>query len=54
MRWALGSPDVFYTAKGSRDDPDQGQSEGQSIDPLEFIARVITQIPDPRKHLVFY
>ena len=49
-----GQPRGLLQCERSRDHPEQGQSEGQSIDPLEFIARVITQIPDPRKHLVFY
>jgi hypothetical protein len=53
-RWEPGSREVFYTSKGSHDEPEQTQLNGQSIDPLEFIARVITQIPDPRRHLVFY
>lgn len=54
MRWSRDTPQVLYAPKGSDDDPEQRWSEGQSIDPLEFVARVITQIPEPRKHLTFY
>ncbi len=54
MRWTPGSSEVFYASKNSDHDPNQSLSKAESIDALEFIARVIAQIPDPRKHLVFY
>jgi hypothetical protein len=54
MRWTRGSREVFYASKGSDHAPNQPLPKAESIDALEFIARVIAQIPDPRKHLVFY
>jgi hypothetical protein len=29
-------------------------AEGERIDAMEFVARVLVQIPDPRRHLVRY
>ncbi len=46
--------EVFYVADGSHDDREDPLIGGQRIDRLEFLARVITQIPEPRRHLLFY
>ena len=54
MRWTPNCQQVFYASIGSDDDPEQTPSEARSIDALEFVARVIAQIPAPRKHLTFY
>ncbi len=54
MRCTRGSREVLYASKGSDHDPNQPLPKAESIDALEFIARVIDQIPDPRKHSVFY
>jgi hypothetical protein len=54
MRWNQDDKEVFYVADGSHDDPEDSSREGQRIDRLEFLARVITQIPEPRRHLLFY
>jgi hypothetical protein len=55
MRWTPGDSEVLYVAaNGSHDDPEDCSVEGQRIDALEFVARVIAQIPDPRRHVLFY
>ncbi len=41
-----------YTRKGSHDTPEP--SEEETVDAEEFVARVLVQIPDPRRHLVRY
>jgi hypothetical protein len=50
MAWGKSSGDVVYTRKPAKGRP--GGSE--HIDPLDFLARVIAYIPDPRRHTVFY
>ena len=45
---------MFYESKGSHDEPLLSHSKGESLDIFEFIARVLTQIPEPRKHGVHY
>jgi len=45
---------LFYESKGSHDEPLLSHSKGESLDIFEFIARVLTQIPQPRKHGVHY
>ena len=54
MRWNRPDKEVFYVADRSHDDREDRSMEGQRIDRLEFLARVITQIPEPRRHLLFY
>ena len=55
MQWNPANSQVLYAAKGVHDDePDKLPPHEQSIDALEFLARVITQIPEPKRHLVFY
>jgi len=54
MQWTHGSSNVFYTPKPSHDAPSELFPPLEKIDALEFLARVITQIPDPRRHLLFY
>ncbi len=54
LRWARGDGEVFYAAKRAHDDPEHPSIEGQRLDTLEFLARVIAQIPEPRRHLVCY
>jgi hypothetical protein len=54
LRWARGNDAVSYAAKRAHDDPEHPSIEGQRLDTLEFLARVIAQIPEPRRHLVFY
>jgi len=52
LRFISGTKDVVYTRKGG-----QGTAEtieNERIDAEEFVARVLVQIPDPRRHLVRY
>lgn len=52
LRWTPGDKEVFYNDSYTES---KGQTaRGQSIDALEFVARALTQIPQPRKHLLFY
>ncbi len=54
MQWSPGSPHVLYAPKSSHHDQIELLPPLQKIDALEFLARVITQIPEPRRHLLFY
>ena len=47
-----GSEQVLHFPKGSGDDP--GSATPERIDAMEYVARVLAQIPPPRKHLVRY
>jgi hypothetical protein len=50
MAWGGGSDDVVYTRK-----PTQGRTGGsERMDALDFLARAIAFIPEPRRHTVFY
>jgi hypothetical protein len=50
MRWDGDAEDVAYTLK-----PKNGEPRGQEhLDPLDFLARVIAHVPEPRLHLVRY
>lgn len=50
MAWEEGSDEVAYTRKARKGQP--GASE--HIDALDFLARVIAYIPEPRRQTVFY
>ncbi len=52
LRFAPGSKEVVYTRKGRHDTSEPAEDE--RIDAEEFVARVLVQIPDPRRHLVRY
>ncbi len=52
LRFAPGSKEVVYTRKGGHDAAEPADDE--KIDAEEFVARVLVQIPDPRRHLVRY
>ena len=54
MQWSPGSPHVLYTPKSSRDDRGELFPRLEKIDVLDFLARVITRIPEPKRHLLFY
>ena len=47
-----GSEQVLHFPKRSGDDP--GSATPERIDAMEYVARVLAQIPPPRKHLVRY
>ncbi len=52
LRFTPSSSEVVYTRKGSHDTKEP--SEDEKIDAEEFVARVLVQIPEPRRHLVRY
>jgi hypothetical protein len=54
IHWTPGSKTLFYETQGFHDDPLSSHPKGETLDVLEFLARVITQIPEPRKHGVHY
>ena len=41
---------VGYRSKRNR----SSRSEGESYDPLDFLARLLMHIPEPRRHLIRY
>jgi hypothetical protein len=50
MRWDGGAEEVAYTLK-----PKNGEPRGQEhLDPLDFLARVIAHVPEPKLHMVRY
>ena len=50
IHWTPGAQTLFYQGKPSHDEPFSKPLEGETLDIFEFIARVLTQIPEPRKH----
>jgi len=50
LRLTPGSHELLYARKNGHDEPEQ--AEGQRIDAMEFVARVLVRIPDPRRHLI--
>jgi hypothetical protein len=50
IHWTPGSKNLFYESSGSSEDPLHSHPHGVTLDIFEFIARVLTQIPEPRKH----
>ena len=50
----MESRTLFYESKGSHDGSLLSHPKGETLDIFEFIARVLTQIPEPRKHGVHY
>jgi len=52
LRFTPGGKEVLYARKGGHDAAEPG--EGERIDAEDFIARVLVQIPDPRRHVVRY
>ncbi len=53
IHWTPGAPTLFYEGKASQDDPFGKHPDAETLDVFEFIARVLTQIPEPRKHGVW-
>ena len=47
-----GEQDVLHFPKGKGDDP--GGPGPERIEAMEYVARVLSQIPEPRKHQVRY
>jgi hypothetical protein len=54
MQWSPGSAHVLYAPKPSHNATGELFPRLEKIDALEFLARVITQIPEPKRHLLFY
>ena len=57
IHWTQGARTLFYQAKASNDDSPLrlfNHPDGETLDVFEFIARVLTQIPEPRKHNIHY
>ncbi len=57
MHWTQGAPTLFYQNKASNDEPQLSlfkHPDGETLDVFEFIARVLTQIPEPREHNIHY
>jgi hypothetical protein len=52
LRFTRGAKEVVYARKGGHDAREPGEEE--RVDADEFVARVLVQIPDPRRHLVRY
>jgi hypothetical protein len=52
LRFTPGAKQVVYTRKGGHDASEPGEDE--TVDAEDFVARVLVQIPDPRRHLVRY
>ena len=48
LRFTRGAKEVVYARKGGHDPAEP--EEGERIDADEFVARVLVQIPDPRRH----
>jgi hypothetical protein len=53
MLWD-GVGEVRYRRKVGHEDPVLNRDPVETFDPLEFLARVIMHIPEPRRHLVRY
>jgi hypothetical protein len=52
LRLLPGGREVLHFPKGGDDDP--GSMSPERIDAMEYVARVLAQIPPPRRHLVRY
>ncbi len=52
LRFTPRSHDVVYPHKPGHDELEP--TEGERIDAMEFVARILVQIPDPRRHSVHY
>jgi len=52
--WTPGARTLFYQGKSSHDDPFASHPDGETLDVYEFLARVLTQIPELRRHGMHY
>jgi hypothetical protein len=52
LHFTPGSKEVLYVPKAGHDGSEP--AEGERIDAMEFVARVLVQIPAPKRHLVRY
>ena len=49
LRWAPGSATTTYLPSAGHDG-----EKADAIDALDFVARLLAHVPDPRRHLVHY
>ncbi len=49
LRWTPGSETATYLPRGGHDD-----ERAETLDALDFVARLLAHVPDPRRHLVHY
>ena len=49
LRWVTGSATATYQPRVGHDD-----EKADAIDALDFVARLLAHVPDPRRHLVHY
>ena len=54
IHWLPGAKILFYEGKSAHHDPLASHPQGETLDILEFLARVLTQLPEPRRHGVRY
>jgi len=52
LRFTPGAKEVVYARKGAHDAAEAAENE--RVDAEEFVAQVLVQIPEPRRHLVRY
>ncbi len=50
IHWTPGAKSLFYQGKASHDDPFASDPQGETLDIFEFLARVLSQILEPRRH----
>jgi hypothetical protein len=50
LRFTQGQEQVVYTRKGGQDTVEPGADE--RVDAEDFVARVLVQIPDPRRRVI--
>jgi hypothetical protein len=48
IHWTPGAKTPFYHAKASHHDPFSNDPQGETRHIFEFLAHVLTQIPEPR------
>ena len=49
LRWVTGSATATYQPRVGHDD-----EKADAIDALDYVARLLAHVPDPRRHLVHY
>jgi len=49
LRWEPGSATITYLPRPGHDD-----EKAETLDALDFLARLLAHVPDPRRHLLHY
>ena len=52
LRFTPGAKEVVYARKGGHDATEPGEDD--RVDAEDFVARILVQIPEPRRHVVRY